>query len=335
MKIIKEELQFEEILKQILEEYLKNQFKIIDYLCKLLYNICTSYMLYTSEEAMSQNQLNLKEDIQMKKDITDKQNGGLSKLALLRQKKGLKRIEGVDVEKAIDGFVSSIDTSAMVEEIKRNSANVNLIIDCSSSMMGTSEVIAQEINEFAARQAGKIYKTAISLTLFDDEVYPKLNNVDVKMFTPIHPWDCTGCTNIYDALFVAIAPIKNVNVSHRLHLIITDGENVHSSHNKMEVQNFISSKIAEGDHIFLLFNEERKRDGMNAAKSYAEELGIDPDNSVYFNRHGDGIKIIFQTIEELLDGLRTTGKISGDWSKAIEAHALNPSIKAREVKYLG
>ena len=271
----------------------------------------------------------------MKKDMMDKQHGGLSKLALLRQNKGLKPKEGVNIEKAIDGFASSIDTTAMVEEIKRNSAIVNLIIDCSGSMNGTSYLIAQEINDFAVRQAVKIYKTTLSLTLFDDGVYPKLNNVDVKKFTPIQPWDCLGGTNIYDALFSAITPIKNIDASHRLHLIITDGENGHSRHDQMEVQNLISSKIAEGDHIFLLFNDEYVNNGMNVAKSYAEELGINPDNSVNFNRHGDGIKIIFQTIEELLDELRTTGTISEDWAKAITAHASNPSIKAREVKYLG
>ncbi len=71
------------------------------------------------------------------------------------------------------------------------------------------------------------------------------------------------------------------------------------------------------------------------AKEYAQELGIKESNAVNFNREGDGIKIIFQTLEDLLDALRTTGTVPKDWAKVIKAHAANPlGVKAREIRSL-
>lgn len=261
-----------------------------------------------------------------KKGSTD----STSKLALLRQNRGIKKQE-VDIGKAIDGFADSIDSQTLMAEIARNSACVNLIVDCSGSMSGTSSRIAKELNGFATRQAAKIYTTKISLTLFDDAVYPKFGNLDAKQFVPIGPWDCIGGTNIYDALISAIIPILKTDANHKLHLVITDGQNGSSSHSQEEVQALITRRINNGEHVFLLYNNEDGGD----AKRYAPELGIKLNNAVNFNRSGDGIKIIFQTIEDLLDGLRTKGTVPEDWAKAITAHAANPiGIKARKIKCL-
>lgn len=268
----------------------------------------------------------------MSNNKVDNPNGSLTKLASLRQNRSVKP-QKVDISKAIDGFASSIDNQSLMAEIARNSSEVNFIIDCSGSMDGTSCPIADEINDFAARQARKIYTTKLSLTLFDSRIYPQFVNIDSKQFVPITPWACPGNTNIYDAIISAITPVKSVDVNHRLHLIITDGQNGNSKHSLSEVQNLIKSKISCGEHIFLLYNDEYMTP--NSAKTYASELGIKPNNAVNFDRSGDGIKIIFQTIEDLLDSLRTNGAVPDDWAKAIEAHAANPlGIKARDTKLL-
>ena len=268
----------------------------------------------------------------MNKDNMENNSNGNSKLALLRQNRGIQKRE-VDIEGAIDGFVASIDSQTMIEEIARNSSIVNLIIDCSGSMQGTSWAIAQEINKFATRQAEKIYTTKLSLTVFNDKVYTEFSKQDAKQFAPIFPWECGGGTNIYDAIFDAIEPVVTTDANHKLHLIITDGQNGGSKHTLEKVQELISSRTNCGEHVFLLYNNE---DMQSNAKDYAKELGIKPNNAVEFNRNGDGIKIIFQTIEDLLDGLRTKGTVPEDWAKAITAHASNPfGVKAREIKYLG
>lgn len=258
-------------------------------------------------------------------------NNGTSKLALLRQKRGIRKSE-VDIESAIDGFASSIDGKVLAEEIARNSALVNLIIDHSGSMDGTSYAIAQEVNEFAKRQAYKIYRTMISLALFNEVTHLELDKVDVKHFVPISPWICDWCTNIYDALFTAIAPVLKSVANHRLHLIVTDGLNGGSMHTEQQVQELIKGMISRGDHVFLLYNNINHVMG---AENYAMELGVRKENAVEFSREGDGIKIIFQTIEDLLDGLRTNGSVPEDWSKAIAAHNANPlGVKARKTMYL-
>ena len=269
----------------------------------------------------------------MNKDtIANNSKNGTSKLALLRQNKGLKR-QAVDIEKAIDGFAASIDDKIMMEEISQNSAIVNLIIDCSGSMSGTQWKIAPEINEFATRQATKVYTTKMSLTLFDHGVDTQFSKQNVRQFTPIFPWLCEGGTNIYDAIISAVTPIVKTDANHKLHLIITDGENGDSEHSIGEVRQLITMRINEGEHIFLLYNDEYGR--RDSAKAYASSLGINPNNAVNFDRNGDGIKIIFQTIEDLLDGLRTNGAVPKDWAKAITAHAANPlRVRARETKYL-
>lgn len=266
----------------------------------------------------------------MNKDNMVGKTNGTSKLALLRQNRGIKK--EVDISKAIEGFASSIDSKTMIEEIERNSAHVNLIIDCSGSMNGTSKVLAKEINEFAIRQSRKIYETKLSLTLFDHEVYPQFSKINAKQFKPIYPWDCTGGTNIHDAIVSAIFPTKQKDAYHRLHLIITDGQNGRSQHSEGLVKELIEDRC-NSEHVFLLFNDI---DHMNINVSeYAASLGIKENNAVKFERDGDGIKIIFQAIEDLLDGLRTNGVVPQDWAKAIQAHALNPlGVKAREIKYL-
>lgn len=270
----------------------------------------------------------------MSNNKMDNPGGTMSKLALLRQNRSLeKNGNSVDIAAAIDGYASSIDTKQIEADIARNSAHVGLIVDISVSMNGTPYPISQEINEFAKRQAMKLYQTSLSLTLFDDEVYPKFGKQDVKQFVPISPWRCRGGTNIYDALFFAITSIGSKDANHKLHLIITDGQNGHSSHSIEEIRSLIANRINSGEHIFLLYNDETGC--LDSAKTYATNLGINPNNAVNFDRSGDGIKIIFQTIEDLLDGLRTNGAIPSDWAKAITAHAANPlGIKARETKYL-
>lgn len=255
---------------------------------------------------------------------------GTSKLAQLRQNRGNLKTT-VNIERAIDGYASSIDSQKMMEEIARNSAVVNMIFDNSISMDGTSESIAEETNGFAIRQGAKIYNTKISLTLFNTEVRQILNKVDTKQFVLVSPWRCHGGTNIYDALVSAITKVLPTDANHRLHLIVTDGQNGRSNHTQQEVRNLTKSRTDE--HIFLLYHDEYDR--KDSAKDYAVELGINPNNAVNFKPYGDGIKIIFQTIEDLLDGLRTTGAVPKDWAKAIEAHAANPlGIKARDVKLL-
>lgn len=255
---------------------------------------------------------------------------GTSKLALLRQRGSIKK-QGVDIGKAIDGFAASIDDQTMKAEIARNSACVNLIVDNSGSMTGTQRNIIDGLNGFATRQATKVYTTKISLTLFDDEVYPQFVNTDSKQFMPMRTWDCVGGTNIYDAVIDAITLIQKADANHKLHLIITDGKNGSSEHSQEEVQALITRRIDEGEHVFLLYNNKYGGD----ATEYALELGISANNAVNFNRDGDGIKIIFQTIEDVLDALRTKGTVPDDWAKAIRAHAANPlGVKAREIKYL-
>ncbi len=280
---------------------------------------------------MPQHHSIIKEDFKINKDNnlvgTSK---GTSKLAQLRQKSGSPKTK-VNIERAIEGYASSIDSQKMMEEIARNSALVNLVIDNSPSMEGTSESIAEEINGFATRQGAKIYNTKISLTLFNTEVCQILNKMDAKQFVPVSPWWYDGGTNIYDALISAITPVFPTDANHRLHLIVTDGENGGSNHTQQEVRNLTASRA--GEYIFLLYHD--KYDRKDSAKDYAVELGIDPNNAVNFKPYGDGIKIIFQTIEALLDGLRTTGAVPKDWAKAIAAHNANPlGVKARDVKLL-
>lgn len=267
----------------------------------------------------------------MNKDNTGNSQSS-SKLMLLRQKKRELNKQNVDIEKAIEGFAASIDDRTMIAEIERNSAIVNWIIDKSGTMEGTSGAIAQEINEFALRQAGKIYTTQLSLTVFDDEVYTKFSKLNARQFAPIPHWNCWGGTNIFDALFSAIIPITPQDANHKLHLLITDGQNGDSQHTQEQVHKLITSRENCGEHVFLLYNTEYGGD----AQDYAPGLGIKPSNAVNFNRNGDGIKIIFQAMEDLLDGLRTKGSVPEDWARAITAHAANPmAVKAREIKYLG
>lgn len=279
---------------------------------------------------MPQHHSIIKEDFKMNKGNLAGTSNGTSKLAQLRQNRCTPKAT-VNIEDAIDGYASSIDTQKMMEEIARNSALVNLIIDNSLSMEETPSSIAEEINEFARRQGAKIYTTKISLTLFNTEVRLIINKVDAKQFMPVSPWYCDGGTNIYDAVISAIAPVFQADANHRLHLIVTDGENGRSEHTRQDVRNLISRRTDE--HIFLLYHDEH--DEKNSAKDYAVELGINPNNAVNFKPYGDGIKIIFQTIEYLLDGLRTKGSVPEDWSEAIAAHNNNPmGVKAREVKFL-
>lgn len=253
-----------------------------------------------------------------------------SKLAQLRQNKAISKAP-VNIEAAIDGYASSIDIQKMIEEIARNSALVNFIFDNSPSMAGTSEPITDELNGFATRQRVKIYTTKISLTLFNsDEIYQMLSKVNVRQFVPLSPWGYNGGTNIYDALISAITPILPTDANHRLHLIVTDGINGDSNHTQQDVRNLITSRTDE--HFFLLYHEKY---ATISIEDYAKELGIRLNRAVNFNPYGDGIKIIFQTIEYILDGLRTNGAVPDDWSTAITAHNNNPlGVKAREVKLL-
>lgn len=266
----------------------------------------------------------------MEKNSMMNKSGGASKLALLRQNRSVKAQE-VDIEKAIDGYAASLNTQTMLAELARSSAIVNLIIDRSGSMFGTARSIANEINEFATRQAVKPYTTMLSLTVFNESVWTQLNKMNTKQFLPISSWSCGGGTNIFDALISAITPIQKTDANHKLHLVITDGQNGYSEASQEQVQSLITSRIKSGEHVFLLYNDDQPY----SAKSYAAQLGVNPNNAVNFNRNGDGIKIIFQTIEDLLDGLRTKGTVPDDWAKVITAHASNPlGIKARETKFL-
>lgn len=48
--------------------------------------------------------------------MQDNKTNGASKLALLRQKREIQTTSEADIEKAIDGFASSIDDKKLMEE---------------------------------------------------------------------------------------------------------------------------------------------------------------------------------------------------------------------------
>lgn len=284
------------------------------------------------EEAIASLSTCVKEDFIMSKNNNMVHSNGTSKLALLRQKRSIQKQE-IDIEKAIDGFATTLDDKKMLEEIAKNSASVDLIIDRSGSMDGTASPIVTEINQFALRQAAKMYTTKLSLTLFNRSVSQEFSRVDVREYAPISSWYCEGGTNINDAVVTAMKDSYEKGINHKLHLLITDGQNEYSLNDEDYVKELITKKQMAGEHVFLLYNKRYESQG--DAKIYAMHLGIDKNFAVNFDRNGDGIKIIFQTIEDVLDGLRMNGEISKDWARAITAHAADPlQVKAREVKYL-
>lgn len=263
------------------------------------------------------------------------ESNGASKLALLKQKKSLSPTSTDDIEKAIDGLAASYDTDRVFEQIKNNSAIVNCIIDASGSMYGTEDIIYKEFQIFAKRLSAKIYETFLYLSVFNDDWSPRLTNVNAKEINNYgsFDWICSGGTNIYDSLFHAMRPIKKNAAVHKLHLIITDGEQEsYSDHSLADVQKLIAARKKGGDYIFLLFNNYDSF--YKRATDYALKLGIDTQFAADFSRNGDGVKIIFKSIENVLDSLRSTGTVPTDWSKAIAAHNANPSLKANEIKFL-
>lgn len=210
------------------------------------------------------------------------------------------------------------DSSLMQMSFNSLKETVRLIIllDVSYSMYGTEKDIAKGIQELIRRhQNDNILFNLVVFwgerqILFDDTYIGNVTMPEINL---------GGSTNLNGSLYYTM---KN-KCRDGLNLLVTisdGGDNVFEvSSNKVKA---LMQELNNSHNNFYFLGEPTLEDTPEDVYKAASELGFREENISVFTRKGNGNKLNFEVISEMLDELLKYGKISKDWSFPIKEHYL-------------
>ena len=257
--------------------------------------------------------MNLSDKLEILKTDQDKGND-----LVLREDTSLEElatsIGSTDVLGDINTMVyNNIDNIA---QEMRQVVHAILLLDASRSMRGTERATEEAIIKLLEEQ--KNYNVRITTVLFNSQSKKVHDDLLVKNAQPIS-FSAQGYTRLYDTVIEEIEnfdrkyPSMNEKV---FFLMETDGEdNKSKSCAADELKILIESQLTKGREFFLL------AEGIEAIR-LATKIGVPINRARNFSKDTDGIKLIIDAANEVINQLRIKGEVSNDWSQKIDAHYL-------------
>lgn len=223
-------------------------------------------------------------------------------------------IRSTDVLGNINAMVYENINSVAAE--MRQVIHAILLLDASRSMNGTEKATEYAIAKLLEEQ--KNYNVRITTVLFNKYAIKKHDDLlakEAKPFT-ISP---DGSTRLYDTAIEEINAFdaKYPSADEKVFFLIeTDGDDNESRRGASdELKALIEKQLAKGREFFLL------AEGINAIKM-ATSIGIPSNRARNFSKDLDGVKLVIDAANEVINQLRIKGKVSDEWSRKIDEHYL-------------
>ena len=202
------------------------------------------------------------------------------------------------------------------------------ILDQSGSMSGLEEDTIGGFNSILEKQRdNKENDVVVSVVLFNNKTDVIYNRVPIEDVKPLSKskYVVGGSTALLDAVGGAIDHITRVHnllgvkntPNQTLFVITTDGhENASRYFKKEMIEHMIKQKQEEGwEFIFLGANI----DAYNQARSY----GIRNDRVSNYMHDSEGVKNMYESLNEAVHDLRTAKMMKETWKQKVEADYLH------------
>ncbi|HAE43869.1 MAG TPA: hypothetical protein DCG34_13300 [Clostridiales bacterium] len=207
--------------------------------------------------------------------------------------------------------------------MNRNLTEIVFILDRSGSMSGLESDTIGGYNAMLKRQQEEDGEAIVTTVLFDDEYQLLHDRFNIKWIKPIteKEYYVGGSTALLDAMGKSIQKIINVqkNTSDDqkadkvLFVITTDGmENASREYSYGRIKKMVEHQKEKygWEFIFLGANID--------AVLTAERFGIEHDRSANYHADGEGTRLNFEAVSNVVSDLRASKSISKDWKENID-----------------
>lgn len=227
---------------------------------------------------------------------------------------------------ALDTFDNSLD-ELLEETLNTNITNLSvsglkdvvrliIVLDASISMKGTEDDIVLGLQDLVKHH--KNDNILINLVVFNGKTHVLLDDVYISNVKIPEIYAC-GSTNLNDSLYITMQAKCSEGVN--LLVVISDGEDTDNEISASSVRDLMDRLVSKHNHFYFL-GEPNERQTPEDVYALACKLGFNQDNISIFTREGNGNRLNFIVISEMLEELLKYGTISKDWSKKIRTHYL-------------
>ncbi|WP_461207918.1 vWA domain-containing protein, partial [Clostridium sp. DL1XJH146] len=202
--------------------------------------------------------------------------------------------------------------------MKTNITEVVFILDKSGSMSGLERDTIGGYNAMIKKQKKEQGKAIVTTVLFDDNYELLHDRINIKGIQPIteNEYFVGGCTSLLDAIGKTVNMIVNVQrntsidekADSVIFIITTDGmENSSKEYSYEKIKKLIEwQKEKYGwEFIFLGANID--------AIATAERFGISRDRASNYNADGEGTRLNYEAVSDVISEYRVSKSISQDW----------------------
>ncbi|MBK5241461.1 hypothetical protein [Clostridium sp.] len=207
--------------------------------------------------------------------------------------------------------------------MKKNLTELVFILDRSGSMSGLESDTIGGYNALLKKQKEEPGEAIVTTVLFDDNYELLHDRINVKGIRPIteKEYFVCGCTALLDAIGKTINKIVNVqrntNEEERtnkvMFVITTDGmENASNEYNYEKIKKMVEwqKKKYGWEFIFIGANID--------AIATATKFGISSDRAANYNADGEGTRLNYEAVSNVVSELRASRPITESWKAEIE-----------------
>ncbi|MGH4117234.1 vWA domain-containing protein [Clostridium sp.] len=207
--------------------------------------------------------------------------------------------------------------------MKTNLTELVFILDRSGSMAGLEGDTIGGYNALLKKQKEEPGEAIVTTVLFDDNYELLHDRINVKGIRPIteKEYFVCGCTALLDAIGKTINKIGNVQrntveeerADKVMFVITTDGmENASNEFNYEKIKKMVEwqKKKYGWEFIFIGANID--------AIATAAKFGISSDRAANYNADGEGTRLNYEAVNNVVCELRASRPITDSWKAEIE-----------------
>ncbi|MCI8794548.1 MAG: hypothetical protein HFI73_04140 [Bacilli bacterium] len=191
-----------------------------------------------------------------------------------------------------------------------------VVLDISNSMTGTEEDIYLGLQDLINKH--KDDNILLNFIAFNDDRYILLDDVAIST-AKVSLISANGGTDLNGTIDYVIKEKCKSGIN--LLVTISDGEDTENRVQTNAVRETLISYKNSNNHFYFL-GEPNFSQKPEDVYEQARKLGFSDENISVFTRKGNGNKLNFAVISDMLEELIYYGKISDSWSKPIKEHYL-------------